>query len=82
MAIFAARCAYCHDNPDVGAPAREVLAAFEPGHIVEALTTGKMVDNAAGLTPEQKQAVAAFLTAKPATDGSAAGSTPTPPTKP
>jgi mono/diheme cytochrome c family protein len=65
QAIFEERCKACHDPAVDRAPPREELAAKPPADIVAALTTGPMVPVAEGLTPEDKQAVAAYLTAKP-----------------
>jgi polyvinyl alcohol dehydrogenase (cytochrome) len=65
QAIFEERCKACHEPAVDRAPPREELAAKTPDAIVAALTTGPMVPVAEGLTPEDKQAVAAFLTAKP-----------------
>jgi polyvinyl alcohol dehydrogenase (cytochrome) len=64
-AIFKERCKDCHDPAVERAPAREELAAKTPDQIVAALTTGPMTPVAEGLTPQDKQAVAAYLTAKP-----------------
>ena len=64
-AIFKERCKDCHDPAVERAPAREELAAKSPDQIVAALTTGPMTPVAEGLTPEDKLAIAAFLTAKP-----------------
>jgi polyvinyl alcohol dehydrogenase (cytochrome) len=61
-ALFNARCKQCHD-PAIGrAPGRSALAGMAPAQIVEVLTTGPMVPMAAGLAPEDKAAIAAFLT--------------------
>jgi len=65
QAIFEERCKACHEPAVDRAPTREELAARPPADIVAALTTGPMVPVAEGLTPEDKQAVAAYLTAKP-----------------
>jgi mono/diheme cytochrome c family protein len=65
QAIFEERCKACHDPAVDRAPTREDLAARPPADIVAALTTGPMVPVAEGLTPEDKQAVAAYLTTKP-----------------
>jgi len=62
-AIFAERCKECHEPAMDRAPSREELAAKKPEEIVAAMTTGPMTPIAEGLTPEEKQAVAAFLTA-------------------
>lgn len=63
-AIYVARCKECHESGDERALTRAQLAAKAPAEIVEALTTGPMAAVAEGLTPEEKQAVAAFLVAK------------------
>lgn len=62
-AIYAERCKECHESGDERAPQRAALAAKPAAEIVAALTTGPMVPMAEGLTPDDKQAVAAFLTA-------------------
>lgn len=62
-AIFAERCKECHESGDDRVPQRAALAAKPVAEIVAALTTGPMAPMAEGLTPEDKQAVAAFLTA-------------------
>lgn len=62
-AIFAERCKECHDPGDDRAPPRAVLATKTPEEIVVALTTGPMAPIAEGLTPEDKQAIATYLTA-------------------
>jgi mono/diheme cytochrome c family protein len=62
-AIFAERCKECHESGDDRAPSRQQLAAKKTEEIVAALTAGPMAAVAEGLTPEDKQAVAAYLTA-------------------
>jgi mono/diheme cytochrome c family protein len=64
-AIFKERCKDCHDPAVERAPSREDLSAKTPDQIVAALTTGPMTPVAEGLTPQDKQAVAAYLSAKP-----------------
>ena len=64
-AIYAARCKECHESGDERAPTRAQLAAKAPADIVTALTTGPMAPMAEGMTPEEKQAVAAWLTSQP-----------------
>lgn len=64
-AIFQERCKDCHDPAVERAPSREELSAKTPDQIVAALTTGPMTPVAEGLTPQDKQAVAAYLTARP-----------------
>lgn len=61
-ALFNTRCKACHD-PAVGrAPGRGALSAMSPAQIVDVLTTGPMVPMAAGLSQDDKGAIAAFLT--------------------
>ncbi|MDB5476142.1 MAG: pvadh [Phenylobacterium sp.] len=64
-ALFNTRCKACHD-PAIGrAPNRSALAVLPPGQIVEIATTGPMAPMAVGLTQPEKQAIAAYLTARP-----------------
>jgi mono/diheme cytochrome c family protein len=62
--IFNTRCKDCHDPAVERAPNRDQLAAKSPAEILTALTTGPMQPMAQGLSQDDKQAVAAFLTAK------------------
>ena len=66
-ATFGARCRMCHAEGGA-APGPSALAAMTSAHIKEVLTTGAMAPMAAGLTPEDINNVATFLTtpAKPA----------------
>lgn len=66
-AIFAERCQECHDTGDERAPSRQALATKTVDEIVASMTTGPMTPIAEGLTPEDKRAVAAYLTTPPAT---------------
>ena len=61
--IFAERCKECHESGDDRTPPRAELAKKTVDEIVAALTTGPMAPVAEGLTPEDKKAVATFLTA-------------------
>ncbi len=61
-AIFRERCQECHEPAVDRAPPREDLARKAPADIVTALTTGPMAPIAEGLTPEDKLAIAAYLT--------------------
>lgn len=60
--VYAARCKECHESGDERVPQRDALARKTPAEIVAAMTGGPMTPMAEGLTPEDKQAVAAFLT--------------------
>lgn len=56
-AIYAARCAACHDHPMGNIPPRRVIAAYPLPRILEALGSGAMRAQASGLTPAQIHAV-------------------------
>ena len=75
-AIFQTHCSFCHNPAQFGAPPMETLKTFTSDFIVEALTTGKMVDNAEGMSPEEKVAVAAYLSGSA---GPGTGASPTAP---
>src|SRR6202000_34905 len=64
-AIFAERCAVCHDHPTGRTPARAYLLPRLPSEIVHALSRGVMRTQAAGLTQEQMGALAVYLTGRP-----------------
>lgn len=61
-AIFKERCKDCHEPAVDRALTREELAAKPVAEIVAALTTGPMAPVAEGLTAEDKEAIAAYLT--------------------
>ena len=67
-AMYAQRCASCHEGGQVArAPAREVIAALTPDRIVGALESGAMRVQGESLTPEQRRAIASYLSsARPA----------------
>ena len=66
-AIYRDKCAACHDSPAQSrAPATASFRMTSPENIVRALETGLMKDQGLSLTAGEKQAVAAFLTAKAA----------------
>jgi polyvinyl alcohol dehydrogenase (cytochrome) len=61
-ALYARRCASCHEGGQVArAPARDVIAALTPDRIVAALETGTMRVQGESLTAEQRRAIAGFL---------------------
>src|SRR3954447_6310037 len=63
-AIYAQRCASCHEGGQVArAPSREVMAALPPDRIVGALEPGAMRVQGESLTPEQRRAVAVYVSA-------------------
>src|SRR4051812_27541340 len=62
--LYAQRCASCHEGGQVArAPARDVIAALTPERIVGALETGTMRVQGETLTPEQRRAIALYLSA-------------------
>jgi polyvinyl alcohol dehydrogenase (cytochrome) len=65
-ALWAQRCASCHDNVslDNRAPPRVSLAARPSSDIVQALTRGAMVQMAQGLSPAEIDAIALYVTGK------------------
>jgi polyvinyl alcohol dehydrogenase (cytochrome) len=64
-ALFQERCSSCHDQPHSRAPATVYLASRLPTEIVYTLTEGEMRPQAKGLSGEQIQALATFLTRRP-----------------
>lgn len=60
-ALWAERCAGCHENATGRTPTRAVLESNPPGFIVSALTTGIMVPMAEGLTGADKDAIARYI---------------------
>ena len=74
--VYAERCASCHDAPDVSrSPSRANLGARAPREILAALEPGGvMAAHGQPLSAAEKEAVATFLSAMPAAEG-----TPVPP---
>ena len=62
-AVFNARCKGCHEPNIDRAPSKATLATYPAAQIVEALTNGVMKPMAAGLSDDDKSAVAAYLSA-------------------
>jgi polyvinyl alcohol dehydrogenase (cytochrome) len=73
--VYNERCASCHDAPDVmRAPSRESLGARPVRAILAALSPGGvMAPQGSQLSDGEKQAVASFLSASPATSGESRG---------
>ncbi len=63
-AVYAARCASCHDNPVAPskAPQLAALQTTPAATLRDVLTLGKMKDLAAGITPQQMTDLIAYLT--------------------
>src|SRR5688500_9899968 len=70
-ALYAKRCAMCHDKAVPRAPAREALRLLSPEAVLGALQGGTMLVQALGLTLAEKRAVAVHGAGKEV--GSAAG---------
>ena len=60
-AIYAQRCAMCHEQPEGRVPPRELIASRSGNYIVDALTNGAMRAQSAGLSAAEIDAVANFL---------------------
>jgi polyvinyl alcohol dehydrogenase (cytochrome) len=61
-ALYAARCASCHDDGAVSrVPSRVVIGALPADRIVQALTTGVMQVQGETLSESERRAIAAFL---------------------
>lgn len=62
QAVYAARCAACHDNPELTrAPALATVKAMSPGQIRFALTEGVMKAQAEGLSAAELDQLIGFL---------------------
>jgi len=64
QALFALRCQACHDPAVEDAPAKSDLATFAPGFIVDTLKNGDMRPRAQGLSDDDIDAIAIYLTAR------------------
>lgn len=62
-ALFEERCANCHDNPAIKAPTREALSQMSKAAVLQAMEFGRMQPQAAGLSKQQKLAIAGVLAA-------------------
>ena len=60
-ALYAARCAACHDHPFGNIPPRGVIAGHPLPRIVEALAHGAMKAQASGLTAAEIQALGRYV---------------------
>jgi polyvinyl alcohol dehydrogenase (cytochrome) len=71
--LYAQHCGRCHDLGLPRTPSRHALSELAPERVVTALESGTMRTQGAERTPEERRAIAAFLT------GKAVGDTPPPP---
>lgn len=71
-ALFTARCAACHVNPDplvnAHAPSREDMALFTPNSVYAALSDGPMRLQATGLDEAQLRLLARWVTGREVSD--------------
>ncbi|HQR35112.1 MAG TPA: PQQ-binding-like beta-propeller repeat protein [Blastocatellia bacterium] len=63
-ALYAERCAVCHDNPKDRIPPKSIIARRSPDEVINALTSGSMKIQANGLKPLEIRAIAVYLTGK------------------
>jgi len=60
--LYQSRCAGCHEHPTGRIPPHDALVVSRsPEYVVQVLTTGAMVQQASGLTNDDKKAIAAYL---------------------
>ncbi|HLZ74697.1 PQQ-binding-like beta-propeller repeat protein [Phenylobacterium sp.] len=62
MQLYQARCASCHDAGGDRTPRKDALIAMGPDTIVNALSRGVMRANAAGMSDDDIEAVAIYIT--------------------
>lgn len=64
--LYKERCADCHDNPTDRIPPKLYLSIIKtPEQVMQAISTGIMKGNAAGLTPDQLRAIVVHVTGRP-----------------
>lgn len=63
-ALYAERCAVCHDNAQDRTPPKSIIARRAPDEVIMAMTTGSMKTQASGLKPLEIRAIAVYLTGK------------------
>src|SRR5512140_1358372 len=62
MELYQARCASCHDAGGDRTPRKDALIAMGPDAIVNALSRGVMRANAVGMSDDDIEAVAVYVT--------------------
>jgi polyvinyl alcohol dehydrogenase (cytochrome) len=67
IAVFEEHCAQCHAAPaaDSRAPNRDLLRQRTPESILDAMTSGAMVEQARNLSVEQRRQVAEYIAGRP-----------------
>ncbi|HEV2700509.1 MAG TPA: PQQ-binding-like beta-propeller repeat protein [Steroidobacteraceae bacterium] len=63
-ALYQRSCAACHDHPTQRIPARAAIARHSPDEVMQILTGGSMRVQAAGLSMNDRVAVATYITGK------------------
>jgi len=63
-ALYKAHCASCHERPETKAPPIETLRQFPFARILQSMTVGIMLPQAAGLDLAQRQRIARWLAAE------------------
>lgn len=64
-ALYAARCAQCHEGQASRAPHRTIAGLMAPHRIVASLESGVMMEQGKGLSDAERRAIAEFLTGAP-----------------
>jgi polyvinyl alcohol dehydrogenase (cytochrome) len=64
-AVFKESCASCHREGQTQAPTRDALRQMTPEAIMNSLTLGRMIIQAAGLTDDERRAVSVALAGRP-----------------
>jgi polyvinyl alcohol dehydrogenase (cytochrome) len=62
--LYAEHCASCHDGAVAKAPHRDMLALMTPAAVLHSLEGGVMQAQAAALAPEQRAALAEYVTGR------------------
>jgi len=63
--LYKKSCAGCHDAGAERVPTRETLRAMSPERVLSAMESGAMITMASHLSPEERRAIAEFVTGKP-----------------
>ena len=64
-ALYQRNCAACHDHPTARIPSRATIGRHSPDEVMQILTGGSMQTQAAGLSMNDRVAVATYVTGKP-----------------
>ncbi len=64
-ALYQQRCATCHDQAEDYTPPKSTFSFRSPGFVIETLSNGAMQAQAQGLSEQQIQSIAMYITGKP-----------------